>query len=71
MLFKSGWVCICRFGQGFRRGELLCVVGRSIIMLGKGRHLGERRGGTSKVDTAGVKEGELRALRGTLMQKDF
>lgn len=40
-------------------------------MLGKGEAPRRKEGGTSKVDTAGVKEGELRALRGTLMHRDF
>lgn len=40
-------------------------------MLGKGEAPRRKEGGTSKVDTAGVKEGELRTLRGTLMQRDF
>lgn len=40
-------------------------------MLGKGGAPGREEGGTSKVDTAGVKEGDLRALRGTLKHRDF
>lgn len=40
-------------------------------MLGNGEAPGREKGGTSKVDTPGVKEGELRALRGTLKERDF
>lgn len=40
-------------------------------MLGKGEAPGREEGGASKVDTAGVREGEPRALGSTLTQRDF